>query len=169
MLTTRKFLLLLFLFSSTRAYNQLTQLSQIDDLSGKLINKIRSSTSEKIFVQTDRYLYNTGEKIWFKVFCLNAISGKPVYTSKTLFIDIVNDKDSVICQALLQNESGSTDGYMIVPNSISSGNYWLRSYSYKILRNNVDDAFVAPVYLFNPLRQPDNKISMSGWRKGLNK
>jgi len=79
-----------------------------------------------------------------------------------LFIDIVNDKDSVICQALLQNESGSTDGYMIVPNSISSGNYWLRSYSYKILRNNVDDAFVAPVYLFNPLRQPDNKISMSG-------
>ena len=159
MLTTRKFLLLLFLFTGSRAYNQLTQLSEIDDLSGSLINKIRKSSSEKIFVQTDRHLYNTGEKIWFKVFCLSSLTGKPVYSSKTLFIDIVNNRDSVICQSLLHNESGSTDGYMIVPNSCTSGNYWIRSYSQRILRDNAGNIFVAPIYIHNPLRQAENKLA----------
>lgn len=153
MRNSRILLLLFFILAGGGAYSQLSQISQIDGLSGLLINKLRSSASEKIFVQTDRSFYNTGEKIWFKVYCLNGASGKPVYTPKTLYADLVNDRDSTVARLMLHNETGNTDGYITIPFSINSGHYLVRGYSKKALQN-INSIFAVPVYIYNPY-QPD--------------
>ncbi|MES1221089.1 MAG: TonB-dependent receptor plug domain-containing protein [Bacteroidota bacterium] len=153
MLTSKKILLLLLIVAGNNAFSQLSQISEIDGLSGSLISKIRSSASERIFVQTDKTIYNAGEKLWFKAYCLSTLTGKPVYNSKTLFIDIVNDNDSIVTQAMLHNENGSTDGYITISPFINSGYYWLRCFSKNIINSNPGNAFVSPVYIYNPFSQ----------------
>ena len=56
---------------------------------------------EKVFVHTDKWFYIAAETIWFKAYCINAFSHRLSCYSKTLFIDLVNDKDSVISQLLV--------------------------------------------------------------------
>lgn len=161
-------LLLLFISAAGNAYSQLTQLSQLDDLSRILIEKLRFSASEKIFVQTDRTFYNTGEKIWFKVYCLNSLSGRPVYHPKTLYIDLVNEKDSCAARLLLHNETGSTDGYIDIPHSINSGYYLIRGYSKKVLQSNINSIFTVPVYVYNSFKSEENKSGRNQSRSPIN-
>ncbi|MCW3116935.1 MAG: hypothetical protein JWM28_1017 [Chitinophagaceae bacterium] len=159
MLTAKNILWFLLFIPGPGAYCQLNQISRIDGLSGSLINTIRASASEKIFVQTDKLFYTPGEQIWFKAYCLNSVSAKPIYTSKTLFLDIVNDRDSVISQSLLHNENGSTDGYIILPFLLNSGYYWLRAYTKDILQNNINNVFVSPVYIYGASGKDPDKLS----------
>ena len=53
---------------------------------------------ELVYLQTDKGIYETGEDLWFKTYTLDAQSLALSDRSKTLFVEMLNAKDSIVWQ-----------------------------------------------------------------------
>jgi hypothetical protein len=126
--------------------------SSLDDLAGKFVKYVRADRKEKLIVLTDKSFYAAGETIWLKAWCLDSLSNRFIYLSKNLFVDLVNDKDSVISQLLFNIPGRKTAGKILLPPKLEEGYYWLRAYSNRILKGDSSGIFVKPVYVVNPNR-----------------
>jgi hypothetical protein len=124
--------------------------SPLDDLAGKFVKYVRTDRKEKIIVLTDKPFYTAGESIWLKSWCLDSLSNRFIYLSKNLFVDLVDDKDSVISQLLFNIPGRKTAGRMQLPASIGEGYYWLRAYTVRMLKGDSGRIFVKPVFVVNP-------------------
>src|SRR5436190_18052491 len=121
----RLFIYLFLLFSISANAQDLQQ--NLDFFSAKFMTAIKSQDKPQAYLVTDKSIYKTGETIWLKGFLLNALSQKVNSRSKFLFVDLVNEKDSVISLVLLYAASQQTNGQIRLPANIASGNYWLRA------------------------------------------
>ena len=155
----KKIISLLLLFWAIQAQSQTIKITSIDSFAGQFIKNLRTDTAEEIQVQTDKKFYTTGETIWFKAYCLNRISHKIYSHSKTLFVDLVNEQDSVISQLLLNNKEQKTDADISIPLSLASGYYWLRAYTKNILQQDRNRILVSPLYILNPIKKDSFAIS----------
>ena len=124
--------------------------SPLDDLAGKFVKYVRTDRKEKVIVLTDKPFYAAGESIWLKAWCLDSLSNRFIYLSKNLFVDLVDDKDSVISQLLFNIPGRKTAGKMQLPASVREGYYWLRAYTVRMLKGDSGRIFVKPVYVVNP-------------------
>src|SRR5579863_5476806 len=127
---------IIFLYLNSSGQNE--QKGGIDALAGQFIKYIRTADKEKIIVLTDKMFYASGENIWLKAWCLNSLSNKIVHKSKNLFIDLVDDKDSLISQLLFNIGDLKTDGRISLPESLKEGYYWLRGYTNNMLKADVN-------------------------------
>jgi len=145
-LSCQNLLLAACLAIGTAAHSQ----SSIDDLAGKFVKYVRADRKEKLILLTDKPFYGAGENIWLKAWCLDSLSNRFIYLSKNLFVDLVNDKDSVISQLLFNIPARRTSGKILLPATLPEGYYWLRAYTYRILKEDSGRMFVKPVYIVNP-------------------
>ncbi|HEY4156153.1 MAG TPA: hypothetical protein VGM24_12015, partial [Puia sp.] len=139
------------------AYGQ--TVARLDSISQHFIESRRSEAGEKIFLQTDKWYYAAGEDIWFRAYCMNAISHKPSRHSKTLFVDLVNDRDSPVCQLLLNNQELQPGGRISLPSFLPEGYYWLRAYTRDILRDDSNRIYVQPVYLLSRNKPGSSRLT----------
>jgi hypothetical protein len=51
-----------------------------------------------------------GESIWFKAYIIDSLNNKLAHKSKILFVDLVDEKDSLLTQLLLLAGRLKTDG-----------------------------------------------------------
>jgi hypothetical protein len=138
---------MLLLTSSLCLFAQLPSVSP-DSVSILFSKFIQNTAGKSILLQTDRNIYIAGEKIWFKTY--NANNGDKTWsTYKNLFVDIVNDKDYVIDQLVLDNTQQRTNGVLDLPDSIASGFYWIRCYTAKQLVSDSANIFIEPVFILN--------------------
>ena len=73
----------------------------MESITASLITKLRQKDKEHILLQTDKKIYAQGETIWFKAFIVDSLKNRVTYNNKILYVDLVNDKDSVISELLL--------------------------------------------------------------------
>lgn len=97
---------------------------------------IQTNTDKNIVLLTHRNIYLAGEKVWFKAYVVNANNGRLDVSSKNVFADLVDDKDSLIAQLVLDNTGLHTNGAFSVPETMSTGFYWIRCYTSTELENN---------------------------------
>jgi hypothetical protein len=128
----------------------------MDSLARQFVNYIRSEKKEKIIVLTDKSFYLAGETMWLKAWCLDAVSNHFARISKNLFVDLVDDRDSVVSQLLFNLDQQRTNGKILLPGSLKEGYYWLRGYTRNILAEDSNRIFVRPVYVLNGFK-PDRK------------
>jgi hypothetical protein len=121
----------------------------LDSIAGQLINNLRSRSPEKIVMQTDKSVYSAGETIWFRAYILDSLSNRLKDRSKILYVDLVNDKDSVEQQLLFDAGHFQTNGSVSLDDSLQTGYYWVRAYTKKILEQNVNNIGLLPLYVFN--------------------
>jgi hypothetical protein len=124
--------------------------SSIDALAGKFVTYVRADRKEKVIVVTDKSFYVAGESIWLKGWCLDSLSNRFIYLSKTMIVDLVDDKDSVIGQLLFNISARKTAGRIVLPATLAEGNYWLRAYTTRIVGQDSNRIFVKPIYVVNP-------------------
>src|SRR5438477_7567172 len=135
---------------SSFSSGQQVQFTDLDNLAGKLIRSLRSEIAENIFIHTDKSVYKAGETIWLNAYLVNKLSHKISHQSKVVFIDLVNEKDSVINQLVLDARLLRLDGSIPLPVVLQDGNYWLRGYTNNILQTDSSDICVHPIYVVNP-------------------
>lgn len=128
-----------------------TNIENTDSLAGRFISDLRAGTTEKVFVQTNKNIFVAGEELWFKAWVLNSLSHKYFTHSKTLYADLVNEKDSAVTQLLLNIASEKTEGVIKLSDSLKEGYYWLRLYTASIQQHDTSSIFVAPIYVVNKL------------------
>src|SRR6478735_1989383 len=104
-MTIRKFLPAAFVFLCYVSFAQDTP-PNLDSVSAQLVGNIRLQQTEQSFIVTDRSLYRTGESVWLRIFLLRSASQKLSRISKNLFIDLVNERDSVFSTLLLDIKTG---------------------------------------------------------------
>jgi hypothetical protein len=150
MLYIRNLLVFLFLFVALCSNSQPAGLNSIDYLSGKFITKIRSEKKEQTYIATDKSIYKTGEPVWFRAFLLNGASQKISRQSQTVFVDLVNEKNNVLYQLLLHADLQRLNGRFFLPDTLTSGYYWLRAYTKNMQLPDTGNFAEQPVYVYNP-------------------
>lgn len=120
---------------------------------------------EELFVQTDRDFYVAGEKIYFKVFCFNSLTHKPSSSSRVAYVTLLDDHNDPVAQVKISLDGFSGHGQLVLPETTSSGNYYLCSCT-RWMQNFSQELFsyknVAVVNPFEnlernkiPVREPD--------------
>jgi hypothetical protein len=142
------YLFLLFLLLSIGALSQNVLIPKLGLLASDFTNSIRDD-KERVFVQTNKWFYTAGEDIWLRAYCINALSHKVMRKSKSLFVDVVNDRDSLVGQILLNNGLLRLDGRISLPPALPEGYYWLRAYTRRQLKQDHDGIYVQALYVFN--------------------
>jgi hypothetical protein len=134
-----KFLLtnLLVLLASSGALH--AQSDQENVITKQFNQYQQNAVQEKIFVHTDRSSYVSGEIIWFKVYCVNAASNKPLGLSKVAYVEVLDKDHQPVLQAKIALQDGAGSGSFVLPSTIRSGNYLFRSYTN--LMKNFDPEF----------------------------
>jgi hypothetical protein len=151
-LPCQKLLLIFCMVLSLKAGAQVP----MDSLARQFVNYIRSEKKEKVIVLTDKAFYVAGETMWLKAWCLDALSNHFAHTSKNLFVDLVDDRDSVVSQLLFNLDQQRTNGKILLPGSLKEGYYWLRGYTRNVLAEDSGRIFVRPIYVLNGYK-PDRK------------
>ncbi len=98
------------------------------------------SSSEKIFLQTDRDIYVAGEELFFKCYRLDATIQKPLVGSRFAYLVLRNDKNSLISGICLKLENNMFSGSIYLPDTLSTGRYQLVSYT-NCMRNSGENSF----------------------------
>ncbi|WP_113639528.1 TonB-dependent receptor [Nubsella zeaxanthinifaciens] len=95
---------------------------KLDDLTNK-------TAQEKVYLHMDKPYYAIGDNIWFKAYTVNAKTGMPSTISGLLYVELINEKDSIAKQLKLPMKSGITWGDFKLTDSLQEGNYRVRAYT----------------------------------------
>ncbi len=115
---------------------------------------------EKIFVHTDKAFYLAGETMWFKIYDADEYFNKPCTLSSISYIELINNANHPVLQAAINMENGTGSGSVIIPPSLPSGHYLLRSYTNWMKNFDPGFYFQQPVSVINTL----NKTSYTNAR-----
>ncbi|MDP3466840.1 MAG: TonB-dependent receptor plug domain-containing protein [Daejeonella sp.] len=84
---------------------------------------------EKVHLHLDKPYYAIGDNIWFKAYVVNAEKNELSNLSKILYVELINDKDSIKKSLKIPLEMGLTWGDFTLSDSLREGNYRIRAYT----------------------------------------
>ena len=154
---------ILFLFFQLIIYGSWCQdmhLSKMDSLAATVILSVRAHKEERVYIKTDKSFYSVGEKIWFRSFLVNQYTGKLSVKSSIIFVDLVNEQDSVIDKVILSAAQFKTDGYLSLPDTLTTGFYWLRAYTKDIALKHTEYIGIQAVYIINAAKPAEKKNNL---------
>ncbi|WP_129718366.1 TonB-dependent receptor plug domain-containing protein [Pedobacter sp. SYP-B3415] len=115
-----------------------------DDPFAAILKKLEQFTAshpqEKVHLHLDKPYYAVGDDIWFKAYVVDARSGEPTMQSRILYVELINERDSLKQQLKLPMTAGIIWGDFKLTDSLSEGNYRIRAYT-QLMRNAGPDFF----------------------------
>ena len=104
-------------------------------------NKLR----EKPYIATNKDFYYPGEGVW--------LGGRMIYQnqlladslSRVVYVDLLDEKSTVIQQEIFPIESGRIAGGFTLPIDLNAGNYFIRAYTQWMLNYSEQDIFLRPI------------------------
>lgn len=130
---TMKKLRYTFMLISLFAFTLLA-FKQDDNPLDKLLASLEKLTStypqEKVHLHFDKPYYSLGEDIWFKAYVVNAEKNYLSRRSQILYVDMLDDRDSVRNTMLLPMVNGMAIGNIHLDDStLKAGNYHIYAYT----------------------------------------
>ena len=106
---------------------------------------------EKIYVQTDKPYYVSGEKLFFRAYLLDASMHHPVFLSRYIYVELINPKDaSSLIRVQIRPENNIFSGYLQLPEELPQGHYQLRAYTRYMTNLSEDFFFTRSIYVADP-------------------
>lgn len=125
-----------------------------DSLTKKFDAYRKQALQEKVYVRTDRAAYLTGEAMWFKIYCVDGYSNKPLDLSKVVYVEMLNEDNEPVLQRKVEMVDGIGSGSMFVPASLNAGNYRIRAYTNWMKNFSADQYFHSTVAIVNTFVKP---------------
>ena len=137
------------------------QKKEWDSLTQKFVNFQHNTLQEKIFAHLDRSLYAAGETVWFKLYYVDGYFHRPLDVSKVAYVEILDRDNKAIIQTKISLKDGTGNGQLLLPISISSGNYLVRVYTNWMKNFSPEYYFHQQITILNTVRrtEPLPKIS----------
>lgn len=108
---------------------------------------------ERVFVQTDKDLYLSGETIWMGAYCLDQ-NGQTSSLSKVLYLELLDEQAIPVIQERVSLQNGSAQAQFFVEGNLSSGIYYLKAYTTAMRNAGPEHFFEAPIRIVHPFRPP---------------
>ncbi|RZL50927.1 MAG: TonB-dependent receptor, partial [Pedobacter sp.] len=104
-----------------------------DDPFTQLLKKLEEFSKkypqEKIHLHLDKPYYAIGDDIWFNAYVVNTKTGEPTHISNVIYVELINEKDSIAKLLKLPMKGGIAWGDFKLADSLSDGNYRIRAYT----------------------------------------
>ncbi|MDR2038497.1 MAG: carboxypeptidase-like regulatory domain-containing protein, partial [Bacteroidales bacterium] len=84
---------------------------------------------EKIYLQTDKPYYVTGERIWFRAHVMDAATHVPSFSLGSVFVELFDARDSVVSRIKTGPANDLYSGYLHIPEDLPEGDYVIRAYT----------------------------------------
>ncbi|MBQ8047520.1 MAG: carboxypeptidase regulatory-like domain-containing protein [Prevotella sp.] len=95
----------------------------------RIISQLQQYPQEKTYVHTDATDYVAGDRVWLKVYVVNALSHEPVDESLYAYVELLSPDGTLTARVKLICRDGVYAGYVDIPASADAGRYFLRSYT----------------------------------------
>lgn len=95
---------------------------------------------EKVYLHFDRPYYASGDTIWFKAYITTGAFHLKSSLSRTVYIELINEKGGLVEQLTLLSIDGSAPGDISLSDTLKSGNYLIRAYT-NWMKNTGEDYF----------------------------
>jgi hypothetical protein len=113
-----------------------------EDILKKLTTYNDGHPQEKVYLHLDKPYYAIGDNIWFKAYVVNAAENKLTGISSAVYVELINENDSVKKQIKLPLTAGLAWGDFKLADTLQEGNYRIRAYT-QWMRN------ASPEYFFD--------------------
>ncbi len=154
----KKFVLLFLVSTVCLAFT----IGDIGALRTTILNKLTNYSSnlypEKIYIHTDKPYYSAGEDIWFSAYLLNGVNNTKSEKSHVIYVQLVNETDSLVSEQKLFCESVRINGDFKIPTNLKDGNYRLQAYT-NYMRNQTQQFFFkkdVTIFSLNSFLETDN-------------
>lgn len=144
----------------------------LDAISGKFVKYCKSVPREEVFIHTDREKYIAGENLWFKVYLIDRQTSTSSSSSQLVYFEILNPDNQPVVSKRIEIENGSGSGEIVLPDTLSSGNYTVRAYTNWMKNFFPANCFRKDIEIYNALNNrifKENAGNSSGIISGINK
>ncbi len=117
-----------------------------------VINKLNAYAEnypEKIYIQTDKPYYSTGESIWYTAYLINGIDHLKSDKSRIIYVELINEKDSILSKKQLYTNDVSVAGDFEIKKEWKPGKYLLRAYTNYMRNSDTDFMFQKELLIWN--------------------
>ncbi|GGK20048.1 hypothetical protein GCM10007962_12700 [Yeosuana aromativorans] len=146
---------LCLIFSSFFVFNRNNFTDLVQE---KLQNYSTNEWPEKVYVQTDKPYYSIEDNIWFSAYLVNGITHTKSSKSSVLYVELINDKDSILDKKKLFINDISAAGDFKIGKDWVAGKYMLRAYT-NYMRNSDSIHFFQkeiPILALDKKEEPDS-------------
>lgn len=113
-------------------------------------NQVTNVHQEKVFVDTDKGSYITGETIWMSAYCMDASFHQLSVLSKVVNIELLNQSGASMKQIRVELKDGLGQAQLFISPEIPSGTYTLRAYTNWMKNFDPEFTFNMPIQIVNP-------------------
>ncbi|MCG8579149.1 MAG: MG2 domain-containing protein, partial [Bacteroidales bacterium] len=148
-----KTIVLVFLFilfnSLTLIHSQVTDTLNMRYQIERVQDFMLNQHEEKLFIHTDRPVYQTGEDIWFKAYLLTAANDKPELLEKILYLELIDSKGELVLKRVFELDHGTVSSAFPVPMEVPQGQYLLVAYTNWMKNKRSGNVFEKNLYVVN--------------------
>jgi hypothetical protein len=105
---------------------------------------------EKLYLFTDRNLYASGEQVRFRLYNLSHPLLKENNWSRVCYVELINSRNTAVARCKYRVYSWGGDGGIILPDTVSTGQYYLRAYTSWMRNFPPSGYFQLPLAIVNP-------------------
>ena len=81
----------------------------------RIVQQIRLFPQEKTYMHTDASDYAPGDRIWVKVYIVNALTHEPTEESHYVYVELTDDEGLTVNRVKLMNREGIYAGFVDIP------------------------------------------------------
>lgn len=111
---------------------------------------------EKVYLQTDKDLYISGETIWLKCYLANIQGISDYNESNYIYVELI--KDSLVNRIKIKREERGFDGHIDLDHELSSGIYTIRAYTLWHTNHRPHYIFSKSIVIVNPMDEDTHRL-----------
>lgn len=109
---------------------------------------------EKIYLQTDRSIYMSGENLWFRAHLVDALMLKQANASRYVYVELINPLGRLVKRVKIRPDSlGCFYGHISLGEDLPEGNYSLRAYTWFMQNMGDEYFFYKLIYISDPVSE----------------
>ncbi|MEN6323632.1 MAG: hypothetical protein ABFD09_09100 [Proteiniphilum sp.] len=146
----RNFLLYFLLLLAPIVFAQ-TATVETDSAVTRLQRQLVAFPQEKIYVQTDKAGYLSGERIWFRAHMVDALTHRPIFKSRYIYVELIGPLDDLVKRVKVRPDStGAYSGHVDLQDDLAQGTYTLRAYTQYMRNRDEEFFFRRPIQVLDP-------------------
>jgi hypothetical protein len=130
----------------------------INKLTTSISEHVAKESKEKIYLQTDKSFYISGEILWFKSYVVDATRNKFFSQSKVAYVEVLNRESKPVIQGKILIQNGIGSGSFFIPLSLPTGCYKIRAYTNWMKNFGADFYFEKNITIVNTMKRSQDTL-----------